>query len=69
MGVQEPTVVTHIYIMVQEDIIGKPFSSDFYGCLVVYFQVGIPVQNFCVRTRFFWMQRDEQRYLVMILAK
>ena len=67
MGVQDPTVVTHIYIMAQEDIIGKPFSSYFSGCLVVYFQVGI--QIFCVTTRFFWMQRDEQRYLVMILAK
>ena len=45
MEVHEPTVVTHIYMMVQEDIVGKPFSSDFYGCLVVYFQVGI--QFFC----------------------
>ena len=51
MGVQEPTVVTHIYMMVQEDIVGKPFSSDFYGCLVVYFQVGIQV--IFVTTRFF----------------
>ena len=63
MVVQDPTVVTHIYIMAQEDIIGKPFSSYFSGCLVVYFKVGIPVQNFGIRTRFFWMQRDEQRYL------
>ena len=50
MGVQDPTMVTHIYIMAQEDIIGKPFSSDFSGCLVVYFQVGI--QIFCVTTGF-----------------
>jgi hypothetical protein len=41
MSVQEPTVITHIYMMVQEDIVGKPFSSDFYEFLVVYFQVGI----------------------------
>ena len=50
MGVKYPTMVTHIYIMAQEDIIGKPFSSNFSGCLVVYFQVGI--QIFCVTTGF-----------------